>query len=68
MKGIKFVASILIARPVTTGFGGYWEEICYDEGVRDYYSDYDAYIYVLNGPDDEEKIYNRIRNNVNPDI
>lgn len=143
----------IIARPVTTGFGGYWEDICYDEGVRDYYrddvmkvveacpfymdnpkanleddilfyidtdedarevarvlakcneivsdqfnytpdadltdpkimkykirvipgnlrdkvfsySDYDAYVYVLNGLDDEEKIYNRIRNNVNPD-
>ena len=29
----------IIARPVTTGFGGYWEDICYAEGVCDYYMD-----------------------------
>ena len=144
----------IIAYPVTTNFRGYWEDICYAEGVCEYYrddvmkvvktcpcytvnpkadlgdeilfyidtdedarevacvlakcneivadqfnytpdadlaspkimgftvrvipgserdrvfkySEYDLYVYTLNGLDGEEEVYKKIRNNVNPDI
>ena len=32
------------------------------------YSEYDLYVYTLNGLDGEEEVYKKIRNNVNPDI
>ena len=143
----------IISYPVTTNFRGYWEDICYAEGVCDYYmddvmkvvktcpcytvnphadlgdeilfyidtdedaravasvlakcneivsdqfnytpdadltshkimrfevrvipgserdrvfkpSEYDLYVYTLNGLDGEEEVYEKIRNNLNPD-
>ncbi len=144
----------IVAHPVTTGFRGYSEDVCYAEGVRDYYrddvmkavktcpcytvnpeanleddilfyvdtdedaravagvlakcneivsdqfdytpdvdltdsmymrfrvrvipgserdrvfkySDYVSYVYILNGLDGEDEVYNKIRSNVDPDI